>query len=436
MTDAMRNAQTLPLLSPEDLSLDLERQKRLAKSLRDAARSGDEDALSRVRRHHPRFSALDPAVFKLSDAQLVLAREAGLASWPALKRHVEQIDTARNAIETNRTAPDADLKTLHIRCGNDIEAVLGRAGFSGDFLEFADPICQGPISDGLGFLEDRALFISSEYPEETYADTIDVLQRAEDRLAKAGQYGRIVLWFEHDPYDQCLLVKLLAKLQVAGTARRKIELVSLDRFPGIPKFIGIGQLSPAAIRHMYSQRRPVSAAAYSLASDAWAALCASSPMPLFELAAQSAALPFLGNSILRYLSELPALGNGLAFSEQIILEIVKNGPKPWSQAYREFLMERDPLPYHGDIMFLGTLLRLRDARLPAVSCDQTSIAASNWGNTEFRLTAAGRALLDGEQDWEACEPRSRDLGGVRCFSEPDWRWDTETQRPVMARTRA
>ena len=57
-----------------------------------------------------------------------------------------------------------------------------------------------------------------------------------------GDYGRIALWFEHDPYDQLLLVKILTRLKQTG-ADRKVELVSLDRFPGIAKFIGIGQLS-------------------------------------------------------------------------------------------------------------------------------------------------------------------------------------------------
>jgi len=430
MTDAMRDAQSFPLLSPEDLSLDLDRQRRLAKSLRDAARAGDDGAIERLKSHHPRFQQLDPAVLKLTDAQLVLAREAGLPSWPALKRHVEQIEAARSAIEADSKAPDADLPTLHIRCGNDIEAALERAGFSGDFLMVADPLCQGPLSAGPRALEDRAGFIATEYPGEDQAETLDLLRKTEKRLADSAQYGRIVLWFEHDPFDQLLLVKLLTVLHAAGASARKIELVSLDRFPGISKFIGIGQLSPAALRHLYGRRHPVPAAAFSLAAEAWDALCAPSALPLFELAGRCDALPFLRGSIRRYLAELPSLENGLSFTEQTILEILQGGAKPWGRVFHVFMMERDPLPYHGDLMFLGTMLRLRDAAAPALSCDGTGFEPSNWGKSEFRLTETGQALLRGDLDWKACAPRLRHHGGVTCFTAPDWRWDARRQYPV------
>ena len=43
------------------------------------------------------------------------------------------------------TAADADLHTLHIRCGSDLQGKLGEAGFGGDFVEFADPFCTGPL---------------------------------------------------------------------------------------------------------------------------------------------------------------------------------------------------------------------------------------------------------------------------------------------------
>ena len=42
---------------------------------------------------------------------------------------------------------DDDLRTLHIRCGSDIRQTLTKAGFVGDFLEYSDPICEGPVPD-------------------------------------------------------------------------------------------------------------------------------------------------------------------------------------------------------------------------------------------------------------------------------------------------
>lgn len=43
---------------------------------------------------------------------------------------------------------DGDLRTLHVRCGSDIQSTLLAAGFRGDFLEHNYPYCYGPVSEG------------------------------------------------------------------------------------------------------------------------------------------------------------------------------------------------------------------------------------------------------------------------------------------------
>ncbi|MGH2346359.1 MAG: ankyrin repeat domain-containing protein, partial [Chloroflexota bacterium] len=60
----------------------LEQQRKRARELLQAARAGDSMALDRFRRRHPRFA--DGAALRLADAQLVIAREYGLPSWPRL----------------------------------------------------------------------------------------------------------------------------------------------------------------------------------------------------------------------------------------------------------------------------------------------------------------------------------------------------------------
>jgi hypothetical protein len=69
--------------------------KREAKELLAAWRAGQPEAIERVRHRHPKFSSAGAGgsaantAFKLADAQLVLAREYGFASWPELKRRIE-----------------------------------------------------------------------------------------------------------------------------------------------------------------------------------------------------------------------------------------------------------------------------------------------------------------------------------------------------------
>jgi ankyrin repeat protein len=65
---------------------DLEQQRTLAKELLAAFRNGDGDAVARVRDALP-----DKKSVALADAQFVLAREYGFASWRELKEHVERL---------------------------------------------------------------------------------------------------------------------------------------------------------------------------------------------------------------------------------------------------------------------------------------------------------------------------------------------------------
>lgn len=63
----------------------LPQQRKQAKELLRALRAGDDAARARLRRHLP-----DKVRLTLADAQLVIAREYGFASWAELKRHIQQ----------------------------------------------------------------------------------------------------------------------------------------------------------------------------------------------------------------------------------------------------------------------------------------------------------------------------------------------------------
>jgi ankyrin repeat protein len=71
--------------------LNLEQKKKQARDFLQAIRSGNPDALSRLRRHHARWATVDEndvrLLVSLHDAQFALAREQGFASWPKLKAH-------------------------------------------------------------------------------------------------------------------------------------------------------------------------------------------------------------------------------------------------------------------------------------------------------------------------------------------------------------
>ena len=70
----------------------LDQLRRQAKELLRAFIAGEPDAVNEVNTH---YRGADPGNFALHDAQLVLARAYGFASWPKLKAHVDGITLAR-----------------------------------------------------------------------------------------------------------------------------------------------------------------------------------------------------------------------------------------------------------------------------------------------------------------------------------------------------
>jgi hypothetical protein len=85
---------------------DRDQYRKRAKELVKQVRAAHPDALERIRTNHPEHVALiGSGEFKLADAQLVVAREAGFPSWPKLKAYV----AFRNAVDA---LDGGDLKGL------------------------------------------------------------------------------------------------------------------------------------------------------------------------------------------------------------------------------------------------------------------------------------------------------------------------------------
>jgi hypothetical protein len=71
----------------------LDHLRRQAKTLLKQLASGDPDAKRAFVEHLPALKGAQPDAtsLRLADAQSVVARQSGHASWPALARHVEQL---------------------------------------------------------------------------------------------------------------------------------------------------------------------------------------------------------------------------------------------------------------------------------------------------------------------------------------------------------
>jgi len=328
-------------------------------------------------------------------------------------------------MRSNARAPDGGTATLHIRCGSDIRTKLQQAGFTGAFLEVSDPLCMGPIPPDGDLLAARAGFLAAAF-DMAPADATARLTAEYDALAHAAETAeRIVLWFEHDSYDQLLLARILASL---GTQRAvPTELICLDHYPGLTRYIGLGQLSSPALRRVWAERTAVGPAQYRLGAAVWDALRDPSPLALHAIAAGGTPeIPAMAAALHRHLQELPWLGDGLSLTQRLSLQTLRNGPRSMAQMFADLELRTEPLPFLGDLMFRAILHDVEASGGVQIARDPEL-----WPKHTVTLTPTGEAVLAAHADWLNVTKTERWIGGVRIApGRSCWRWDGDRARPA------
>ncbi|MDW3206926.1 MAG: DUF1835 domain-containing protein [Alphaproteobacteria bacterium] len=299
-------------------------------------------------------------------------------------------------------------RTAHIRCGSDIRDGLIQAGVPGDFLEWSDPLCRGPVPAGLdraALRRLRAEWIATHW-EADFDDTLKKLVDQDTALDQLDRYDRVILWFEHDLYDQATLMGLL---DLIGH-RPNLYLLSTDRHPNHAHFIGFGQLHPSELAAMTGSEKPVTRRQIDVAREGYGLYRAADPAALKTFAEHretATAMPFLPKAILRHLAELPGQTDGLSLTERLTLQALKDGAATPGQCFRDLVRKLDPQPFLGDLMYWEDITRLAKAPEPALAP-----VPEDW-HSPVSLTAFGKALLRRDANWTERNPLDRWWGGRR-----------------------
>ncbi|MFH1804811.1 MAG: DUF1835 domain-containing protein [Pseudomonadota bacterium] len=410
---------------------DLEHQKKRAKDLFKALRAGNVVERKRLTAVLPKTADVAAADLKLSDAQQVIGRENGFAGWPQMKSYIDKMAITRQSIANGSLAIPDDDRTLHIRCGTDIRHALQIAGFQGNFHEFSDPFCQGPIPDAPlpVLMQTRADFISAAFGIPP-AEAMDRQQRAYAGLMQAGDYARVVLWFEHDSFDQLILAFLLDFFGALHLPAR-LELICVDKVPGVADFVGLGQLSPEMLRKLWDNARgQVTDAHYDLGKKVWRAIRASDPAELATIAkSDTRPVRLMARALERHLAELPAIENDLGLTQKLVLEILDEaGPFPASRVFGRLMRGKEPLPFLGDMMFWHLLDDLANTTVPLIDGAQDSGVA--WPDRILTLTDTGKQVLGGQKRFFEFYQGTRWVGGVKITADaPCPHWDA-TRRKI------
>ncbi|NMM44494.1 DUF1835 domain-containing protein [Rhodospirillaceae bacterium KN72] len=298
------------------------------------------------------------------------------------------------------------MRLLHIRCGEDIRDSLVEAGVPGDFLEWSDPICRGPVPVGFDRPSLRSLrseWIASEWNLDA-ADCLSRMTEQDAALDRLDDYDRVILWFEHDLYDQATLIALLDRIGY----RSNVYMITIDDHPSAkPRFFGLGQLAPAALASLYGTERPVTQEQVSQARHAYRVYREGNEAAIAWVAAtvsEQSPLPFLPGALTRHLAELPG-DDGLSQTERLTLQALETGAATPGECYRDIMTKTEPQPFLGDLMYWGDLRHLTEAAEPAIAP-----VPEDW-KSAIALTEFGRAVLKGHARWTDKNTVKRWWGG-------------------------
>ena len=319
------------------------------------------------------------------------------------------------------------VRTLHVRCGSDIREKLREAGLDGDFLEYADPICQGPVPDAPDLPRQRARFIADAYGgfmSQDFAATVTRLEEERKRLEQAHCYDQVVMWFEHDSYDQLLLARCLAHF--ANCARPpQLELICIDRHPDVQRFLGLGQLGPAALAALWPTRAAVTEAQLELGKATWTTLRQPDPTGLQAIAATGTpALPIMAPALRRHLQELPGVADGLSLTQRLVLQCLAAAPMTIGRIFGALMHDREPLPFLGDIMLLPIVEQMASTSVLTIA------EADRPFSRLASITQTGRDVLARRIDYLSLRPPARWVGGSQANGQ--WRWDESINGIVPA----
>lgn len=305
---------------------------------------------------------------------------------------------------------------LHVTNGDAAADAIRATGIPGAILPWRDVLHEGPVPAGPPLRElslVRAGFIASR----GWAGVGEARRGFEDRdaaLAASADEDEVVLWFEHDLYDQLQLIQLLDWF--AAHPRPRLTLINPAQY--------LGPSTPDQLRALFALRVPVIGAHLSAARAAWEAFRAPDPRGMEAIpGAELAALPHLASALRRHLQQFPSTRDGLSRSERQALEVLAERPRPAGELFIASHRDREDPIWLGDSTFYSYL----EALGPLVTIGE----ADELHRRNVALTDLGLDVLAGRADRIAAVGIDRWLGGVHLTGRSvAWRWDEAAGRIV------
>jgi len=310
---------------------------------------------------------------------------------------------------------------LNITNGDSTVKIMKEASIPGAFLPWRDVLHDGPVPEGLSLdelSEVRAQFIA----ERGWGKQEDIKKSFIERdntLKSIENYEKIILWFEHDLYDQLQLLQILDWFSQVPSAKAALSIICTDQY--------LGMLTHEEMKDLFKHEEPVTKDQLVLSSKSWEAYRSATPEKWQDLLnTDTSALPFLKGAIIRLLEEYPSCLNGLSRTAQQALTIVLQGEQRPGRVFGLY-QEAEDRKFLGDSSFWVILHELLESSPPLLKIPEgKKLTLPTSPDQELTITPTGREVLDGRRDWLEIVSLDRWIGGVHLTPGNIWCWNSRS----------
>lgn len=274
---------------------------------------------------------------------------------------------------------------LNITSGDSSGGLIEKCGVPGEVFVWHDIMYDGPRKSGWPDAEAllaRAKFIEVETGGGLKADyVLKTFKEQYRKLEMAIGRSDIVLWFDACLFDQSMLAHILTCLSLLDIS--EVELICVDKCPGIEPFNGLGEMTPEQLASTYGSKVPVTETMFRFATVVDAAFAEQDIAALNKLAGmENAPLAHVPAAARRWLKEQPSPESGLGKLEHLIIDALnKDCTTPW-EIFKYAARNDDPPQYWGDTTLWAKINSLAERLPPRVKIIGPSGKLPQWGNPD------------------------------------------------------
>ncbi|PFP22939.1 hypothetical protein COJ96_24890 [Bacillus sp. AFS073361] len=311
---------------------------------------------------------------------------------------------------------------IHIVNGDVVGNKIGN--LPGDVLVWREMYDFGPLShdiSGEKWISCRADFFERKLaiPAALFIQNCKEQNRFLSEIPKKTE---IVLWFEHDRYDQTMLMFLLNEL--SKKELKNLSMVTINEYEGEEPFYGLGQLASHQLEELFHKKKQtISEEQINEAITGWQAYTSKNPMEIENwIEASKQKLPFLKQALQYHLSFFPSIHTGLNEVETFVIKNLDKNPSSFIELFQAITQKRSNDGI-SDLYFAAMLNELMKGPYPFLECDNP---LPNYENpvplAKLRLTSDGLDVLYGRNTSFEFYERDWWLGGVY-LKEEIWFWN-------------